>query len=84
MVVLRLSCSFFVLQSNPTRERGGHGCAAHRFSRLRVGLRVPHVVRAERVDLLEQPTAAGPVTVDDGVVELDLGPFELVSLRLRG
>lgn len=49
----------------------------------RVRLAVPGAIEATRVDLLEAPLDRPPLAVDDGAVELDLGPFELVSLRLR-
>jgi len=51
--------------------------------RRRVGLRVPGATEAERTDLLEDPIAATPPPVCDGVIGLDLGPFELVTLRVR-
>jgi alpha-mannosidase len=51
--------------------------------RRRVGLRVDGATSAERVDLLEEPCAGAPVTVVDGVVQLELRPFELVTLRVR-
>jgi alpha-mannosidase len=51
--------------------------------RRRVTLHVLGVSAAERTDLLEDPVAADPMPVHDGCVELDLGPFELVTLRLR-
>ena len=50
--------------------------------RRRARLRVDGATRAERVDLLEEPLDGVPVAVDDGVVELDLRAFELVTLRL--
>jgi alpha-mannosidase len=49
----------------------------------RVGLTVAGATAAERVDLLEEPLDADPVVVVDGVVELELRAFELVTLRLR-
>lgn len=51
--------------------------------RRRVHLRVDGVTTADRVDLLEEPLDGDPVAVEDGVVELDLRAFELVTLRLR-
>lgn len=52
--------------------------------RRRVGLRVDGATSAERVDLLEDPLdGAEPVEVVDGVVQLDLRAFELVTLRVR-
>ncbi len=50
--------------------------------RRRVRLRVDGATSASRVDLLEEPLDAAPVTVTDGVVELDLRAFELVTLRI--
>ena len=52
-------------------------------SRRSVRLRSPGTAQAERVDLLEQATDAEPLPVVDGTIELDLRPFELVTLRLR-
>lgn len=54
----------------------------------RVGLRVASaegagVVRAERVDLLEEPVDRPPPEVADGTIHLDLRAFELVTLRVR-
>jgi alpha-mannosidase len=49
----------------------------------RIRLAVAGASSAERVDLLEEPVSAPPLTVADGVVELDLRAFELVTLRLR-
>ena len=49
----------------------------------RLGLRIPGASTAERVDLLEQPTDGGPVTVREGVLDLALRPFELCTLRVR-
>jgi alpha-mannosidase len=52
----------------------------------RVALRVPGATSVERVDLLEEPLGGargGAVAVADGVVQLDLRAFELVTLRLR-
>jgi alpha-mannosidase len=51
--------------------------------RRRIGLRVDGATSAERVDLLEEPLDTDPVEVADGAVELDLGAFELVTLRIR-
>ncbi|MFN8040799.1 MAG: glycoside hydrolase family 38 C-terminal domain-containing protein [Acidimicrobiales bacterium] len=56
--------------------------------RRRARLRVHHAASAERTDLLESPIdeAAGrplPVVLDDGTIEVDVGPFELVTLRVR-
>jgi alpha-mannosidase len=49
-----------------------------------VKLALADVTSAERVDLLEEPLPeVDPVTVVDGVLELQLGAFELVTLRLR-
>jgi alpha-mannosidase len=50
--------------------------------RRRVGLSVPGAMRADRVDLLEEPIEAPPVSVHDGVLDLELRPFEVVTLRL--
>jgi alpha-mannosidase len=49
----------------------------------RLRLAVPGTTTAERVDLLEAPVDAGSPPVVDGVVELELRAFELVTLRLR-
>ena len=55
--------------------------------RRRARLLVRGAASAERTDLLEAPLdpAAGPpaVAVSDGVIEVDVGPFELVTLRVR-
>ncbi len=51
--------------------------------RRRVRLRSPGATRADRVDLLEEPTEAGSPPVSDGVIDLELRPFELVTLRIR-
>jgi alpha-mannosidase len=51
--------------------------------RRRTSLRVAGATSAERVDLLEEPLGGAPVGVVDGVAQLDLRPFELVTLRLR-
>ncbi|MEZ5144417.1 MAG: glycoside hydrolase family 38 C-terminal domain-containing protein [Acidimicrobiales bacterium] len=48
-----------------------------------VSLRVDGATSAERTDLLEAPDEAGPLPVRDGAVEIELRPFELVTLRLR-
>jgi len=49
----------------------------------RIGLRVAGATRAERADLLEDPTTDSALLVRDGMIELDLGPFELVTLRIH-
>ena len=49
----------------------------------RLRLRAPGATLAERMDLLEQPMNAEPLPVVDGEIELELRPFELVTLRLR-
>ena len=51
--------------------------------RRRVGLRSPGITRADRVDLLEAPMEGASPPVLDGVIDLELRPFELVTLRLR-
>jgi alpha-mannosidase len=51
--------------------------------RRRLRLRSPGATRAERVDLLEQAMDAEPLPVVDGEIELELRPFELVTLRVR-
>lgn len=51
--------------------------------RRRIRLRSPGTTRAERVDLLEQPLDAGALPVVGERIELELRPFELVTLRLR-
>jgi len=51
--------------------------------RRRIGLRVAGATRATRTDLLEEPAPAPPPMIHDGVVELDLRPFELVTLRIH-
>ena len=51
--------------------------------RRRLRLRSPGATRAERVDLLEQATDTEALPVIDGEIELELRPFELVTLRLR-
>ncbi len=51
--------------------------------RRRVGLRSPGTTRADRVDLLEAPMKAAPPHIEDGEIDLELRPFELVTLRLR-
>jgi alpha-mannosidase len=51
--------------------------------RRHVRLRAPGTTRAERVDLLEEPLDGAPVAVADEEMELELRPFELVTLRLR-
>jgi alpha-mannosidase len=48
-----------------------------------VRLAAEGVTSAERVDLLEEPTTGPPVEVVEGIVQLDLRAFELVTLRLR-
>lgn len=48
-----------------------------------VGLRVPGVSRADRVDLLEEELGSDPLVISDGVVHITLRAFELVTLRLR-
>jgi alpha-mannosidase len=55
---------------------GARGTAALRFSR--------HVERMERVNLLEEPVADAAMALnEDGtIVELDVRPFEVVSLRV--
>ncbi len=49
----------------------------------RATLRVEGVTAAERTDVLEVADGTGPLVVHDGAVDLDLRPFELVTLRLR-
>jgi alpha-mannosidase len=49
--------------------------------RRRVRLRSPGTTRAQRVDLLKQPLEAEPLPVLDVGIELELRPFELVTLR---
>lgn len=51
--------------------------------RRRVTLRVEGASSAERTDLLEAPDGSGPEVVREGAVELDLRPFELVTLHFR-
>ena len=64
----------------------GQGCIVRLHEafggRRRVRLRSPGAVQAERVDLLEQPLDAPALPVDGGTLELELRPFELVTLRL--
>ncbi|MGI9603822.1 MAG: alpha-mannosidase, partial [Acidimicrobiales bacterium] len=48
----------------------------------RVRLRVPGAESAWPVDLLEQPTGISPLVAEEGTFVLELGPFELVTLRL--
>ncbi len=49
----------------------------------RVGLRFPGATRADRIDLLEEPMGTESPTLRNGVIDLDLRPFELVTLRIR-
>ena len=51
--------------------------------RRRIGLHLPGATRADRVDLLEEPTTGQSPDVIDGVVGFELRPFELVTLRIR-
>lgn len=51
--------------------------------RRRIRLQSPGTTHAERVDLLEDPLDGAPLTVADEQIELELRPFELVTLRLR-
>ncbi|MDH3705157.1 MAG: glycosyl hydrolase-related protein [Acidimicrobiia bacterium] len=52
-------------------------------ARRRVTMHVPGTSSADFVDLLEEPTDRDRPAVDGDGIHLDLGPFELVTLRLR-
>jgi alpha-mannosidase len=59
--------------------RGYEAYGGHRRARVRTTLAV---TSAQRTDLLERPRHE--LTVDGGTVVLDLRPFELVTMRLKG
>ena len=59
--------------------RGYEAYGGHRRARVRTTLAV---TSAQRTDLLERPRHE--LTVDAGAVVLDLRPFELVTMRLKG
>ncbi|MEX1017450.1 MAG: glycoside hydrolase family 38 C-terminal domain-containing protein [Phycisphaeraceae bacterium] len=56
-----------------------------RGARTACDLRVhPSVVKIEVVDLLEQPLGEAPLACRDATVRLDLRPFQILTLRLKG
>ncbi len=59
--------------------RGYEASGGHRRARVQTTFAV---ASAQRTDLLERPRHA--LTIDAGAVVLDLRPFELVTMRLRG
>ncbi|MDP1805684.1 MAG: glycoside hydrolase family 38 C-terminal domain-containing protein, partial [Acidimicrobiales bacterium] len=65
--------------SGDTVVRGYEAYGGHRRARVRTTLAV---TSAQRTDLLERPRHE--LTVDAGAVVLDLRPFELVTMRLKG
>jgi alpha-mannosidase len=55
---------------------GARGKSALRFA--------PGIKRAERVNLLEEVDASGPVpTVEGGTLRIEVRPFEVLTLRLE-